>query len=205
MQPIKNIIFDLGGVLLDIDYNKTAQAFIQLGASNFNQFYSQTTANQLFENVETGLISDDDFYAAMQAHCNPGTTFAQIQTAWNAILLDFRKESMAYLQQLKPQYNLYLLSNTNHIHHQAFQLKIQQQLGYNSVDDFFITAFYSHQIKKRKPYKSTYQYVIDRLQIAPTQTLFIDDSIINIGPAAAIGIQTHLLLPTQKIEQLGLL
>lgn len=205
MQPIKNIIFDLGGVLLDIDYHKTADAFIQLGAKNFKEFYSQTTANPLFEQLETGHISDEEFYVAMQAHCNPGTTFAQIQTAWNAILLDFRKESIAYLQQLKPKYNLYLLSNTNHIHHQAFQLKLQQQVGQHSLNNFFITAYYSHEIKKRKPYQATYQYVMDSLQINPAQTLFIDDSIINIGPAAAIGIQTHLLLPTQKIEQLGLL
>ena len=205
MQHIKNIIFDLGGVLLDIDYHKTAQAFIQLGATNFEQFYSQTTANTLFENLETGHITDDAFYAAMQAHCRQGTSYQQIQTAWNAILLDFRKESIAYLQLLKTRYNLYLLSNTNYIHHQAFQLKLQQQLGFQSVNDFFITAYYSHEIKRRKPYQATYQFVIDSLQIKPDQTLFIDDSLINIAPAAAIGIQTHLLLPTQKIEQLGLL
>jgi glucose-1-phosphatase len=205
MQPIKNILFDLGGVLLDIDYHKTADAFVQLGTTNFTEFYSQTAANPLFEQLETGHISDEDFYNAMQAHCNPGTTHAQIQAAWNAILLDFRKESVGYLQQLKTKYNLYLLSNTNNIHHQAFQILLQQQLGYNSLDEFFITAYYSHQIHQRKPYQDTYQFVLDSLQINAAETLFIDDSVVNIGPAAAIGIQTHLLLPTQRIEQLGLL
>jgi glucose-1-phosphatase len=205
MEGIKNIILDLGGVLLDIDYLKTARAFKALGASDFEIFYSQTNANELFEKLETGKINEDDFYMAMQKHCKEGTTFEQIQEAWNAILLDFRKESMSFLKILKTRYNLYLLSNTNQIHHQAFEKILQKQIGQNSLSDFFITAYFSHEIQKRKPYVDTYQFVLDSLGLVATETLFIDDSPINIAPAQALGIKTHLLLPEERIEHLGLL
>ena len=89
MAAIKNIIFDLGGVLLDIDYHKTAKAFTDLGVQQFGSLYSQANANDLFEALETGTISEDDFYKTLQNYCHPSTTRHQMQSAWNAILLNF--------------------------------------------------------------------------------------------------------------------
>src|SRR6187431_1817335 len=101
MKEIKNIIFDLGGVLLNIDYHKTSRAFKMLGANQFDELYSQANANHLFEALETGEISEEDFYKSVNGYCSPGTTTQQIQSAWNAILLDFRKESLVALDTLK--------------------------------------------------------------------------------------------------------
>jgi glucose-1-phosphatase len=205
MAVYKNIIFDLGGVLLNIDYKRTATAFAALEAHQFDQFYSQTTANRLFEDLETGNISEEDFYKTMQNFCRPNTSFEEIKLAWNAILLDFRIESMAYLKKLQPHYNLYLLSNTNHIHHQAFEKLLQQQIGDISLTEYFNAAYFSHEIKRRKPYESTYRFILEKLNIKGSETLFIDDSPINIPGAQAAGIHTHLLLPSESIENLGLL
>ena len=205
MPQIKNVIFDLGGVLLNIDYHKTANAFRALGAGDFDSFYSQTGANQLFEQLETGHIEPDDFYKAMQPHCAAGTSFQQIQNAWNAILLDFRIASVQYLTTLKDKFNLYLLSNTNIIHHTQFYQTFTEETGLADFDSLFIKAYYSHAINRRKPYPATYQFVLDDAGLQAGETLFIDDSIVNIEGANEAGLLTHLLLPTERIETLEVL
>ena len=201
---IKNIIFDLGGVLLNIDYHKTSRAFKMLGAHQFDELYSQANANHLFEALETGEISEQDFYQSISSFCNPGTTSQQIQTAWNAILLDFRKESLDALDTLKEKYNLFLLSNTNSIHVTQFNNILHEETGKTTLDEYFIKSYYSHIIQLRKPYAATYQWVLNDGNMIASETLFIDDSINNIKGAEAVGIRTHLLLPTEKIEGLGL-
>ena len=105
MATIKNIIFDLGGVLLDIDYHKTAKAFTDLGVQQFDDLYSQVNANDLFEALETGTISEDDFYKSLHSYCQPATTRFQMQSAWNAILLNFRVESLSVLEELKKKFS----------------------------------------------------------------------------------------------------
>ena len=89
-MAIKNIILDLGGVLINIDYHKTIKAFNALGILNFDEMYSQLNANTLFESLETGQISEEDFYLAIKKIAPIELTNQQIQTAWNALLLDFR-------------------------------------------------------------------------------------------------------------------
>jgi putative hydrolase of the HAD superfamily len=205
MTNIKNIIFDLGGVLLNIDYNKTSAAFTKLGVKGFDELYSQSTANRLFEALETGEISDQEFYDQIGRYCGPGTSQLQMQEAWNHILLDFRDDSLEFLKRLKDKYNLYLLSNTNSIHLEAFNRILSGQTGDSSLDDFFIKTYYSHLMKKRKPYPATYQWVLEDAGLRAQETLFIDDSINNINGAREAGLHTHLLLPTEKIEDLGLL
>jgi glucose-1-phosphatase len=204
MDAVKNIIFDLGGVLLNIDYNKTSDAFKKLGAADFDSFYSQQGANELFEALETGNITEADFYNTMQEHCSPNTSHKQIQEAWNAILLDFRRESLQFLSHLNNKYNLFLLSNTNIIHQVEFNKIFTQQIGHSRFDDFFVKSYYSHLIGKRKPYPSTYTYVLEDANISAGETLFIDDSKVNIEGAIEAGLKTHWLTQGEKIELLNL-
>jgi glucose-1-phosphatase len=204
MAEIKNIIFDLGGVLIDIDYHKTAKAFKKLGVQNFDAQYSQAGADKLFEALETGMISDDEFLERMQKYCRPSTTYQQIEDAWNEILLSFRLPSLQFLDAIKDKYNVFLLSNTNSIHKKAFDKILKKETGFDSMDHFFIKSYYSHLIHKRKPYVATYNFVLNDGDMQATETLFIDDSLVNIEGAREAGLQTHLLLPTEKIEQLVL-
>lgn len=203
MAAVKNIIFDLGGVLLNIDFKLTEAAFKQLGVTSFNDFYSKEAANHLFEKLETGDISHEEFYTAMQQHCRPGTSFEEIQAAWNAILVSFRKESVAYLPSLKDRYGLYLLSNTNSIHHIEFSNFYREEFNHE-FDTNFIKAYYSHEMHRRKPYTETYLYVLENSGLDAATTLFIDDAGVNIEGAKKAGLQTHLLLPDERIELLGL-
>jgi glucose-1-phosphatase len=204
MSAIKNIIFDLGGVLLDIDFNKTAEAFKKLGTEKFEELYSQNAAHHIFEDLETGKIQPETFYAQMQQYCRPGTTPLQIQAAWNEILLGFRTSSLAFLESLKTKYNIFLLSNTNAIHKTEFDQMLKKITGHSSLDYYFIKAYYSHLMHLRKPYVEAYNFVLTGANISATETLFIDDSVTNIAGANEIGLQTHLLLPSERIEKLGL-
>lgn len=204
MAKIKNLLFDLGGVLLNIDYHKTAAAFKQLGVTKFDDLYSQTDANHLFEALETGKITEADFYASLQPYCNPETTKEEIESAWNAMLLDFRIDSMLWLKGLQEQYNIFLLSNTNSIHLTAFNKIFNREVEESSLDDYFIKAYYSHNIKMRKPYPATYQFVLNDAGLKAEETLFIDDSINNIDGAKQAGLQVHHLSPGTKIQDITL-
>jgi glucose-1-phosphatase len=204
-QHIKNIIFDLGGVLFDIDYHRPVQAFAQLGYGGFEQMYSQAAANPLFEQLETGHISNEAFLQQMAALAPQMVTHQQIEQAWNSILLGFRLPSMQYLPPLQQQYQLYLLSNTNAIHLIQIQALCREQTGQNSLDDFFNKAWYSNRVGLRKPNEDIYQFVLQDGGLRAQETLFIDDSAQNIATAEKLGIHVHLLKPDERIEGLGLI
>ena len=204
MQDIKSIIFDFGGVILNIDYNKTAEAFERLGVTNFEEMYSQKNADHLFSQLEKGNINEEDFYAAFIKSSNLTLTNHQIKTAWNAMLLDYRKEALKTIEHIRPKYKLFLLSNTNSIHHKAFSNVYQSFSGGKHFDDYFDKAYYSHQLGMRKPDKDIYELVIKENALVPSQTLFIDDSVQNIETAKQLGLQTILLQPGANIQDLGL-
>ena len=203
-MPIKNIIFDLGGVLLNIDYNKTILAFNELGIGNFEEMYSQYKISPLFEQLETGALSEEDFYEAIRRALSTSVTDTYIRNAWNAMLLDFRINSLQLLAKLKAQYNIFLFSNTNAIHHRAFHQKLFQQTGENKLDDYFHKAYYSNEIGLRKPHRESFEYVLSDAGLQAAETLFIDDSINNFETAKNMGLHTHHLLPGETIEILNL-
>ncbi len=204
MQTIRSVIFDLGGVLLDIDFKLSQAAFEQIGVTNFQHFFSQFHSNDLFKKLETGM-DDALFYDDFRSATGLQVSDAQIRDAWNALLLDFRKESLAVLPQLRNRYQLYLLSNTNEIHLQEFQRRYQLLSPQSSFDDLFDAAYYSHRIGHRKPDAGAFQFVLEKHGLIPQETLFIDDSINNIEAAQALGLQTVHLLPGMKVEELELM
>jgi len=202
---IKNIIFDLGGVLLNIDYQRTSNAFKELGYAAFDNMYSQYRADELFEKLETGAISNEDFYAVLQTAAASPVEKIKLTEAWNAMLLDFREGSLEYLKKLAGQYNLYLLSNTNSIHLEAVEQVFEKQFGKGSLDEYFTKAYYSNRIGRRKPNPDIYSFILEDAGITAATTLFIDDSYNNLEAAAAVGIHTYLLKPGEKIEDMRLI
>jgi glucose-1-phosphatase len=199
---IKNIIFDLGGVLLDIDYNGPVREFAALGITNFGNLYSQAAANPLFEQLETGKISNTNFLNTIAALAPQPLTHQQVTSAWNSIILHFRQQSMVFLADLQQRYNIYLLSNTNNIHLEQIPKILQRDTGKQNLDDYFTKAWYSSKLGLRKPEKEIYEWVLSDGNLLAAETLFIDDSPQNIETAAVLGIKTHLLLPSEVIENL---
>jgi putative hydrolase of the HAD superfamily len=204
MQKFKNIIFDLGGVILDVDYNLTRIAFEKLGVIDFDEMYSQANADKLFRKLETGEITDDIFYKEFNGCTGLHLSDEEIRKAWNAMLLSFREKSLQFLERIRPKYKTYLLSNTNYVHIAAFKETLHQQIGVKTLEEYFDQAFYSCEIGLRKPDPACYDWVLKNVEIEPAETLFIDDSLHNIEGAKKAGLQTIHLLPNVKIEDLGL-
>ncbi|MBC7866024.1 MAG: HAD family phosphatase [Gloeobacteraceae cyanobacterium ES-bin-316] len=202
MGQLKNIIFDLGGVLLNIDYYITEQAFRDMGFLDFEKMYSQYSADAVFEKLETGDISNESFYNTIIERANSQITREQIALAWNAMLLDFREETLDFLESLGPGYDLYLLSNTNAIHLAAFNEIFFKQTGKTSLNNYFKKAYYSHEVGLRKPNEDIFEFVLKDAGLLAEESLFIDDSYNNIHAAQMLGFTTHLLVPGEKVENL---
>ena len=201
-KPLKNILFDMGNVLFSIDYKKTEDAFKALGYENFSEMYSQFTADDLFEKLETGKITTEEFYKKLISSHAGVVNEIQITTAWNGMLLHWRLESLAFLKTLTKKYKLYLLSNTNDIHLAAVNNLLKQETGKESIDDLFTKAYYSHKINLRKPNADIFEFIAKDAGIDPHETLFIDDLENNIEAAVSLGFKTHLLLNSETIEGL---
>lgn len=200
MAEIKNIIFDLGGVLLDIDYQRTIDAFKELGIENFEKMFSQFKADELFERLETGKIGENEFYSAIKKRTSSSISDKEIESAWNALLLNFRMESLEYLEKLSAKYKLCLLSNTNSIHLKCFNRLFTKQTGKPSLDAYFSKSWYSNEVGLRKPEREIFNFVLQDENLNADETLFIDDTLINIDAAQKLGFKTHLLLRGEKIE-----
>lgn len=197
---IKNIIFDLGGVVLNVDYHLTSQKFAQLGMKNFEDLYSQAHQNQLFDEFEMGKISSDDFLKTLQNLTNNSLNFQQITDAWNAMILDYPISRLQLLEQIKHQYNTFLLSNTNSIHEKEFTAKLQRTTNYQNLDTLFNKVYYSHLIGYRKPQPEAYLFILKENNLSAEETLFIDDSIQNIEGAQRVGLQTIYLKKGMNLE-----
>ncbi len=204
MQKIKAIIFDLGGVILNIDYNATRHAFEKIGIKNFHEMYSQAEADDLFQHLERGKISNDFFYKEFNKRTGLHLPEKEIENAWNAMLLTFREKSLQYLDHLKLKYKLYLLSNTNHIHLIAFNKLFNHNKREKPFEKYFDKVYYSCEIGLRKPDADIFELVLKENNLNAAETLFIDDSAQNIETAKVLGMQTILLEPGKCIEDLQL-
>ncbi|MBI3136139.1 MAG: HAD family phosphatase [Bacteroidetes bacterium] len=203
--PFNAILFDLGGVILNLDYNLTINAFKKLGEENFDRLYTQSQQDKIFDQFETGKISSAEFVRYMKQFLDPSTTDAAIEYAWNAMLLDLPVHRIQLLQQLKKKYSIFLFSNTNEIHLKAFRQIIEQEHGdADLLESLFHQTYYSHLVGERKPNAAAFRTVLDQHNLVPEKTLFIDDSLQHIEGAGKLGIQTiHLV--NKDIRDLNLL
>jgi glucose-1-phosphatase len=203
LNGVKNIIFDLGGVILNIDYGKTANAFKKVGVANFDKIYSQAKQGQVFDKLETGELTPDEFREYMKKIV-PSLQLSDIDKSWNAMLLDLPAPRIDLLNKLKKKYRLFLLSNTNEIHVKCFRKIIESSYGENIFDTIFENQYYSSDIGLRKPNPECFQYVLEKNGIEPSETLFIDDSIQHIEGARKLKINTYHLIPGEDITTLFL-
>jgi len=198
---IKNLLFDFGGVIMNINYRLTINEFNRLGYPAFEEMYAQYTASPLFEKLETGNVSEDTFYSAMQAMAPQPVSVQTIRDAWNAMLIGFNKETITFLETLRPHYRMFLLSNTNIIHKRAFDEMLMRTHGIPAIDVFFEKAYYSHLIGLRKPHPEVFEFVLKDAAIDPAETLFIEDSINNLAAAEKFGIRGLLIAPGENLHE----
>jgi putative hydrolase of the HAD superfamily len=189
----KHIILDFGGVIFNIDYHLTVAEFEKIGFTQFYTWYSQAKQHELFDKLETGMISPEKFFAEIRNISGLDLKDAQIENAWNALLIGLPQNRIELLKDLSSQYNLYLVSNTNIIHASSFQHDIDKNFGWENFKNLFNKVCLSHEIQKRKPNADVFEYVIESNGLNKDETLFVDDSIQHIDGASKIGIDSYFL------------
>lgn len=197
MKKCKAIIFDLGAVILNINYQNTIDEFTKLGVNNAATFYSKKVQTNLFNQIETGMISSNEFLKALQKETK-NANINQVEKAWNAMLLDLPEERLQLIRKLKNNHSVYLLSNTNAIHIDA----IKKQLGKRKWLAFcklFDKMYLSHELGLRKPDVKIFEYILKEQKLKAEEVFFIDDSPQHIASAKKIGIHCHHLLDDENI------
>ena len=190
MKDYKNIIFDLGGVILDIDYKRTIQSFSNLGIADASLLYSKSSQNNLFDELEKGNISEEDFYSGIRKLSNRNLMDIEIRDAWNAILIGLPDENVKLITELKKNHRLFLLSNTNNIHEKAYRKMIVEKYGSFVFDDIFEKMYLSHHLHLRKPDPAIFKFVLEVSGLKVEETCFIDDSPQHVESARKMNIKS---------------
>jgi glucose-1-phosphatase len=199
-MPIKTIIFDLGGVFIDIHFDRTKAAFERLGFADYAKQFNTTYYAPLFQQLETGHATPERFFEGVRQLSGLALSDADIATAWNAMLGAFRPAALALLEALRGQYRLMLFSNTNRIHYHAFMASYAQAYGGRDFNMLFEPAYYSHTLGLRKPHAASFTTILEKEGLLANQTLFIDDMPSNLAGAAEAGLHTLALPPGSQLE-----
>jgi len=195
MRGIKNIIFDLGGVIINLDNQRTTEAFVALGLKNIREYFGHGYAASFFKDYEVGKLTDQEFINAVRETGGLSASDQAIVDSWNALLLDFPPERIALLRKLKDSYRIFLFSNTNALHLAALQEIYTRTFGSGSLEDLFEKTYYSHLLGMRKPDKASYEYILKENGLNGSETLFVDDAIINVEGAEQAGLKGLFLRP----------
>ncbi|MEO8887365.1 MAG: HAD family phosphatase [Mucilaginibacter sp.] len=202
MQSIKNIIFDYGNVIFDIDFTRVQQAWKNLGITNAHEFYGHRQQDPVFNLLERGEISPADFRDRIrEISQKPDLTDQQIDDAWNAIFVGIPPGNHELLQKVNAKYRTFLLSNINAIHYDYVHQYLQEEFGIPKNDHLFEKVYYSHLTGKRKPEPEIFEQVLHENNLDPAETLFIDGSPQHLETAKKLGMQTYLMTAPDNIQE----
>ncbi|GJM28817.1 MAG: hydrolase [Cyclobacteriaceae bacterium] len=201
LSNIKNLIFDLGGVIIDLNLPAAYQAFASLSNLSVSEIVKRTNGLMLFTDYEKGLVTSEEFREQIGSLLNIPASADTIDDAWCTMLGNIPIERLELLSSLLPKFRTFALSNTNDIHAERFDSMIGQTIGNKGLlNEYFEKVYFSHEMKMRKPDAEIYQAVLDEQRLVPAETLFIDDNLENINGASTLGIRTlHLQTPQQLI------
>ena len=202
MQNIKNIIFDYGNVIFNIDFKQVQEAWKKLGINNADDFYGHRHQDPVFNLLERGEISPEGFRDRIREVTNKhNLTDEQIDNAWNAIFVGIPKGNHELLLKIKDKYRTFLLSNINAIHYDYVHRYLKNEYGMDNNDGLFEKTYYSHLTGKRKPEPEIFEQVLKENNLNPAETLFIDDSPQHLETAKKLGLQTFLMTAPDTIQK----
>lgn len=193
-KHIDNLLFDLGGVIIDLDRKRAIEAFLALGIANINDMLGLYVQAGTLLKLEAGELTIDEFHNELRGHSNRPLSDEQIDEAFNSLLVGIPIARLQALEQLRERYNLYILSNTNPI---MFGGKIAQEFKKNghSIEHYFKGWALSYEAGYNKPHKGIFDYTVKHLGIDPGRTLFLDDSLKNVEVATACGFNAQVVAP----------
>ena len=184
---IKNLLFDLGGVIMDIRRENCVKAFQELGMSDIGEFLGDYGQKGAFKLLEEGALTPDEFRAEIMKSCPGGTAGSQIDDALNQFLVGIPAYRLEALAGLRRRYGVYLLSNTNKIMWDSRIAEEFRKIPGREMDSYFDGTVTSFEARALKPSAEIFGYAVRKLGIVPEETLFLDDSQENIRAAVALG------------------
>ena len=203
MKRINALLFDLGGVIVDLDYNKTIEAFEAIGLEDAEHLYNQFNQSKIFDEFEIGSISREEFMGLLQEKIPQKVSQSKIKEAWNAMILGFEKSKLEQIKRYSEKIPCYLLSNTNEIHLEYIQTLLQE-VPFKNLELLFTKCYYSHIIGKRKPHRETFEWVLNDMGSSPEEVLFIEDSPQHIRGAEKAKIKTLHFTNGRRLEDVDL-
>ncbi len=202
MKNIRNIIFDFGGVILDIDPVQTLNQLKSLGVKDLDIFQSPEFQHEVMGKFERGVLTPEVFRDKVRSFIGNSLCDQDIDDAWNALLLDIPKERIAVLEEVKKHYPIFLLSNSNEIHYDMYLRDLQLRFGYREFDQLFTKAYFSFDLHLSKPDPEIFEFVMYQHKLDPEETLFIDDTAEHIESAKKLGIRTYHLQQPVRVRDL---
>ena len=203
---LKNLIFDFGGVICDLDIQRTIEKFKEFGLPREEFRGDQTEQDRQFEmlveSYETGATTSPQFRESIRKHYLSAPTDTVIDFAWNALLAGIPEPRIRLLEELRKSYRIFLLSNSNEIHYNSFRDDLQKQYGYTNFDELFEKAYFSYNLHLRKPDPKIFKLVLAENNLTPNETLFIDDTLMHIESAARSGIIGYHLKEDEDLVSL---
>lgn len=200
-SKIKNLIIDLGVVLLDLDSERCYNKFREYGITNIDKLVGSSYKAGIFNELEKGLITAETFRAELRHLTGKALTDQQIDTAWNSFLMDIPAYKLDLLLQLREKYMVYLLSNTNAIHWEWIKKHSFEYKGFR-VEDFFEKLYLSFEMKMVKPDKEIFLTLLEDANLNPSETFLIDDAKENCFMAKSLGIESYSPKPKEDWRHL---
>ncbi len=200
-STIKNIIFDFGGVIIDIDPNAVVNNLKDNGFTDFQRLKEPEFVN-ILNQFEKGIIRAETFRKKVCSFLNMPLNKNKFDDIWNSMLYDIPERRINLIKNLKPNYHVYLMSNSNEIHYDMFVRDLQLRFGYREFDNLFDKSFFSFDLHLMKPDPDVFTYIFDHYDLKPEETLFIDDTPENILSAQKMGMLTYHLLRGSRVVNL---
>lgn len=201
-ETIKNIIFDFGGVVLDLDPKLTTNALQEFGFDDVNRFKEPEFQVNIMDKFERGIISQETFRNKVREFMGIKVCNQDLDDAWNAMLLDIPEKRIRVIEQVKQHYNIYLLSNSNELHYDVYMRDLQLRFGYHNFDQLFDKAYFSFDLHLSKPNPDIFEFVMNQHNMKLQQTLFIDDTLEHIESAKKLGLHTWHLVAPERLRDL---
>ena len=199
---IKNIIFDLGGVILDIDENVVYKELEKMGIEISELAHSKEFV-EILSKFDTGIYTAATFRKKTKQFIGQEKmTDEKFDSIWNAMLLDIPRERIEAIEKVKKHYKIFLMSNTNVIHYDLYVRDLQLRFGYNEFDELFNKSYFSFAEHLEKPDPRFFELILDHEGLLPEETLFIDDKAENIETAKSLGIKTYHIRRDELVRNL---
>jgi putative hydrolase of the HAD superfamily len=200
-MKFKAVIFDFGNVIINIEFQRIYKAFAKFTSKPIAYIEKRITEDQIFRRYESGQFTDEEFREVIRQTLGFPLSDHEVDTAWNAILLDIPTDRIDLIHKIRQNYPVFLLSNTNNIHITASNNYLKKTHGINSLDILFDQLFLSYEMGMWKPDTEIYFEVLRSINLEPNEVIFFDDNLQNIESAKAIGMQTILVESTTSVVE----